>query len=494
MLTLGTRLLERIPLIKTVYSGIHDLMLFVSRAPDDDRRHVVLVTLPGDIRPIGFITDTAPAQAVPELSREDEPVLAVYLPMSWHEPSPHGQACPRKPHDLKVPGVLLRFARRILDASQEAGMQPSDHIRLIGRQWVLAIAVLGMNAIAGVVAAQSPRQEAPPSEPANVTSSWVERIPLPIQPAGLPPEDAPGLCEDKPGGLTWIDRAQAGLYRTICLSAARFDGFFGNARFDDEYQATHGRLAVGALWDERDHWDPRVRFRVHVRLPQLSERVNAFVGRLDPDEYVTELRDDFYTLPRQFAREDDDAVLFGLGYRQPGRIGGHFDAGIGAKLGSPVDPYVKGTYRLGVPFRDRNLIRLHETIFWQVGEGFGATTRFDLERLLSEDFLVRWTGSGRFTERTEGVRWFSSLTLYQNLGGGRAFAYEAGISGETDREVAVADYGLRAIYRHRIHLEWLFLELRSGITWPRETLTERREPNWSAGIALEMLFGERTTR
>jgi hypothetical protein len=373
-------------------------------------------------------------------------------------------------------------------------MQSSDHIRLIERPWVLAVAAVGMNAIAGVVAAQSPRQETPSSEPADFTPSWVERIPLPIQPRGLPPEDAPGLCEDKPGELAWIDRVQAGLYRTICLSAARFDGLFGNARFDDEYQATHGRLAVGALWDERDHWDPSLRFRVHVRLPQLSERFNAFVGRLDPDEYVTELRDDFDTLPRQFAREDDDAVLFGLGYRQPGRIGGHFDAGIGAKLRWPLEPYLKGTYRLGVPFGDRNLLRLDETIFWRADEGFGATTRFDLERLLTEDFLVRWTGSGSFTEETEGVRWFSSLTLYQNLGGGRAFAYEAGISGETEREVAVADYGLRAIYRHRIHLDWLFLELRSGLTWPRETLIERREPNWSAGIALEMLFGERTTR
>lgn len=83
MLTLGSRLLERIPLVKTVYSGVRDLMLFVSRAPADDRRHVVLVTLPGDVRLIGFITDAAPAQAVPELALEDEPVLAVYLPMSY---------------------------------------------------------------------------------------------------------------------------------------------------------------------------------------------------------------------------------------------------------------------------------------------------------------------------------------------------------------------------------------------------------------------------
>jgi hypothetical protein len=373
-------------------------------------------------------------------------------------------------------------------------MHSAGDIRSKRRPYVVVVVVLGMNAIEGVAAAQSPRQDTPPPVSASSTPSWVDRVPLPIAPKGLPPDDAPELCEDKPGGLAWIDRVQAGLYRTICLSAARFDGFFGNARFDDEYEATHGSLAVGALWDERDHWEPSVRFRAHVRLPQLSERFNAFVGRLDPDEYVTELRDDFDTLPRQFAREDDDEVLFGLGYRQPGRVGGHFDAGVGARLGWPVEPYVKGTYRLGVPFRDRNLLRLHETVFWQEGDGFGATTRFDLERLLADAFLVRWTGAGRFTEETEGVRWFSSVTLYQNLGDGRALAYEAGISGESDREIAVADYGLRAIYRRRIHLEWLFLELRSSITWPRETLFERREPNWGAGIAFELLFGERTKK
>jgi uncharacterized membrane protein len=84
MLRLGTRLLERIPLIKTVYGGVRDLMLFVARPPDAGNRHVVLVTLPGDIRLIGFITDTAPAQAVPELTLDDgEPVVAVYLPMSY---------------------------------------------------------------------------------------------------------------------------------------------------------------------------------------------------------------------------------------------------------------------------------------------------------------------------------------------------------------------------------------------------------------------------
>ena len=374
-------------------------------------------------------------------------------------------------------------------------MQSSDDIRSKCRRCVVVVVALGLNAIVGVVAAQSPPQETPPPESAtSKLLAWVELVPLPIEPKGLPP-DITVLCEDKPGGgLAWIDRMQAGLYRTICLSAAGFDGFFGNARFDDQYQATHGSVAVGTLWDQRDQWDPSFRFRAQVRLPQLSERYSAFIGRLDPNEYVTELRDDFDTLPRQFAREDDDAVLLGLGYRQPGRGGGgHFDAGMGVSFGWPVDPFVKGTYRLALPFFKRNLLRLNETIFWQEGAGrFGATTRIDLDRLLAEAFLVRWSASGNFTQETEGVLWFSSLTLFQNLGHGRAFAYQAGISGESDHEVDIADYGLRVIYRRRIHLDWLFLELRSSVTWPRATLAERREANWGAGVALEMLFGEFT--
>ena len=343
----------------------------------------------------------------------------------------------------------------------------------------------------GTGAAQVPAPESADSEPQEASErSWVDRLPIPIEPKGLPAEP-PGLCEDKPGGPAWLDRMHARLYRTMCLTAARFDGFFGNARFDDEYQATHGSLAVGMLWDERDQLDQSVRFRLRVHLPQLDERFNAFIGRTDFDEEVTGVRDDFDSLPRQFGRESDDAVLLGLGYSQPGRAGGYFDGGIGARLTFPMDPYVKGRYRLALPFFERNVLRLSETLFWKNSEGIGATTRWDLERLLAEKFLFRWTGSGTLTQKTEGLLWFSSATLYHNLGGGSALAYQAAISGESRRDVAITDYGLRLIYRQRIYQDWLFLELRSSITWPRETLLERRERNLGAGVGLELLFGER---
>ena len=84
LLGLADRILERIPLVKSIYGGVRDLMLFVSRSPESEKRRVVLVTLPGEVRLIGFITDAKPGEAVPELNRDDdETVVAVYLPMSY---------------------------------------------------------------------------------------------------------------------------------------------------------------------------------------------------------------------------------------------------------------------------------------------------------------------------------------------------------------------------------------------------------------------------
>jgi hypothetical protein len=363
--------------------------------------------------------------------------------------------------------------------------------RVLARDYLLRM----LAGVCGAVLSAAVTAEEGATEPEPATNSspveWIQALPVPLEPA-FPAADASELCRDKPQGPAWIDRMQAALYRTMCSTAVLFDGFFGSARFDDEYQATHGSLAVGALWDERDQWDPSLRFRVQVDLPQMSDRFSAFVGKVDADEFVTEQRDDFDTLPRQLGREVDDKVLFGLGYSQPRGHGGHFDVSVGTSLAIPTEPYAKFTYRIALPLLERNLLRLRESIFWEESERFGATSRIDLERLLADDFLVRWTGSATFTQETEGVQWFSQLTLFQNLHEGRAISYQIGIAAESDLEVPVTDYGLRVIYRRSIfNREWMFLELRSSITWPRENPVEHRVSNLGAGVALEMMFGER---
>lgn len=77
--------LERIPLIKTVYSAVKDLTGFFSRAGSNSKRfgQVVQVQIPGvPIRMLGFVT-LEDLDGVGLGAESGEETVAVYLPMSY---------------------------------------------------------------------------------------------------------------------------------------------------------------------------------------------------------------------------------------------------------------------------------------------------------------------------------------------------------------------------------------------------------------------------
>lgn len=74
------RLLERIPLVKTLYAAISDFLDFFSRPPSEGST-VVSVDVGQDALLIGFITDEAPARTLNFSNDRDR--VAVYLPMSY---------------------------------------------------------------------------------------------------------------------------------------------------------------------------------------------------------------------------------------------------------------------------------------------------------------------------------------------------------------------------------------------------------------------------
>lgn len=82
LLDWGDALLERIPLIKTVYGGVRDVLELFQRDPNKRFRSVVMVTLPGGMRLVGFITREDFTGLPAALARGGE--VAVYLPMSYN--------------------------------------------------------------------------------------------------------------------------------------------------------------------------------------------------------------------------------------------------------------------------------------------------------------------------------------------------------------------------------------------------------------------------
>jgi hypothetical protein len=292
-----------------------------------------------------------------------------------------------------------------------------------------------------------------------------------------------------PEGNTLLDRAHYGLHSLVWHSAMLLDRMFGPPHREEEYQEASGSVAVAVLWNQFDHFQTRTRFRVNLPVPRLSERFHAFIGRVNRDEYVTERTAPSGAFPLDRGFADEDETLAGLNYRAPSRRNGSFDAGAGLRLRSPLDPYVKAGYRYHLPVGKGWDANFKETLFWQNSEKFGATSRVEFERMLDSKWDVRWTLSGTISQKSAGVRGYSTLRFSRMFSTRRAVIIEAGIDGESRAPVALHEFGLKVAYRRSIIRNWLVLETRTSVTWPQEFPDQSRKPSWGIGIGVEMFYG-----
>ena len=342
-------------------------------------------------------------------------------------------------------------------------------------------------------------QEPPPVEPSEVP---VDQPPPPPNPAAV---DGEPLIKEEPAspdqkkppnpcavravpGEELLDQYRREIFETVCETAARFDGFFGNRRFDEEARRTSGRAGLRVLWDERDGVELDGTLKVKVDFPNLDHRVNAFLGREDRDNFVTGSDNDLDFLPTFFEREGDEEWLLGLGWRPVRGAESSLDVDGGVEFGSPVDPFVRARYRYSRVVGGENMLRARQTVYWTNEKELGSSTRVDLERPFGTRTLARWTGNVTFDELTEGADWNSGVTLYHGFTPHRALAWYVGANGETGREVPLEDYGTRFTYRQRMLREWFFGEVITGVTWPRETLAEQRELAFHIGFGFEIQF------
>jgi hypothetical protein len=308
-------------------------------------------------------------------------------------------------------------------------------------------------------------------------------------PAESPPKPSePSAMADE----TMLERVRRNLTLTACASSAWLDSLFGDQIRYDEYRATNGSVSTGALWSRYDGFDPRLRFRVRLQLPQWNERLTAFAGRVGEENFISDTESDFEALPtRQFGTLEDDSVLVGLGYSNPHRTGNDFDMGVGVQVSLPLDPYARARYEVVRAFADHYVFNAREALFWQNSEGFGTTTRINIDRAINERFLLRWGNLGKYTEETVGLEWYSQLTLFQRVNDRMGFAWQTQIEGQTDNQVPITRFAARLIVRRQMTPDWLFLELRAGIGWPRFMLDEPRVASPELGVAFEMQFGKR---
>ncbi len=291
---------------------------------------------------------------------------------------------------------------------------------------------------------------------------------------------------------SWLDASRVGLYRSVCGTAAWFDGFFGDSRYDERTGQTYGRLSLGAFYDRRDRLDERVRFRAKFAFPALRSLGSVFIEQGDADQIIEERGNSGFNEELESLGTANDNDLFaGFGFDKQRSIERGLSLRLGFRLKFPIETYAQARYRYAWQLTPNNLLRVQPLVYWRSDERFGSTLSTDLDNYIGDNFLLRWSSFGNVSQdpEVEGLLWGTSLTLFQALSGRRALTYSTFIRGETNADVRLQNYGFEVKFRHRFLREWLFIEYVSSVTWPREFLEEQRKINPGFGVRLEGHFG-----
>ena len=151
-----------------------------------------------------------------------------------------------------------------------------------------------------------------------------------------------------------------------------------------------------------------------------------------------------------------------------------------------LDPFVSFRIR-GTSDFDPWALRLTQFIVWFKSEGFSATSRFDLERRISNNtILLRMTGKAIWSEEGEGVQLVQGVSFRKRLSHNRAIGLD--LSGEGHTQPSTIDtYKTTLTYRQRLYRNWAFIAVEPGAQFLRE---DHFKFNPSIVFSLEIQFGK----
>jgi dienelactone hydrolase len=288
-----------------------------------------------------------------------------------------------------------------------------------------------------------------------------------------------------------LDRTQTRVYDVINGAAQYFDSFFGGNEVAETSNVSRGSMSVSGQQDQRNGFRQSVRLRARVALPALQERTQLILGRGDSDDMINGTAyNNADTLPGRFSDFEDEDWLIGVGFARNQVIskGWHFSAGV--KVRSPLEPYVRATYRWNKTIDDAWLWQVRPLVFAQSQRGTGGSLTNTLDFAANSKWMFRSWSVLQGEDDIEGLGWTQQLTAFQRISDKVAMSYNLFATGETDADEPLRDYGLELRFRRRISRDWLFMELLTFATWPREDLLETRERNLGVGIEFEMQFGD----
>lgn len=289
--------------------------------------------------------------------------------------------------------------------------------------------------------------------------------------------------------LNTIDAPRDYLSGKITSFATYLDRFFGG---DRHYQESNQSVLQMDLTRVAGYGgDPKFKLgaRFNLRLPATEGRLHLLI-ETDPEKNITAEQTPGST-PNQTVLSN--RVVAPSSYALAARFESlfsdawHFNTDWGLKFPLPIQPFVRARGSYSAPLAELWRLKAAQSVYWFNTLGVGETTQLDLERFLSEPTLFRATSTVTWLNDTQNFDMSQFFTVFHTLSERSAVQYQLGISGVSQPQYQVTDVVALALYRYRMHKEWLFFEISPQLHFPKD-----REYHSSPALSLrlEALFDD----
>ncbi len=272
---------------------------------------------------------------------------------------------------------------------------------------------------------------------------------------------------------TMLDCVHYPVSKGVIDIAKRLDSFFRDERVEEEVKQSRVKLRTSIEFSEYESTGFKHSLNVKLTLPQLRNKWQLFIDNL-PDE-----------LERNTINLDDTETAAGLQYRLSEKLEWLTLNG-GIKVKSRPVPFLKLRSKKSFDF-DPWAIHGTQFLFWFEDDGFGETSRLDLERRLNHILFFRAVSQATWPEISHGIEWEQIFSLFHRLHQRQALGLTLFAQGPTEPSTVVEEYSATVRYRFSVYRDWLFFEIAPEINFSREN---NYKLNPTIHFAVETIFGE----
>ncbi len=265
------------------------------------------------------------------------------------------------------------------------------------------------------------------------------------------------------------------------------DRFFGNDRNYQESNDSVLQLDLTRVMGYTGEHRFVLQGKAKVHLPQTEKSLHLLIES-DPDKNTANASNQVQVTQTTVNTTTPSSYGAGLRHELKSADDRWFlgtDGGVKlAGLNTSLFLRTRGSY--AVPL-DHWRMKAAETVFWFNTTGVGETTQLDFERPINDLNLFRATTSATWLNNRQSFDLRQDFGLFQTVDERTAMLYQASVIGVSDSsaQAHVTDYVLLMLYRHRLHREWMYLEISPQLHFPQ---ARNFMHSGMLSIRLEVLF------